>query len=306
MELRHLRYFVAVAEEQHVTRAARRLGMQQPPLTMQIQLLEQELGVQLFTRSPRRIELNDAGRVFLDDARKLLAAADAAVQRVRRHDQAAHAVLRIGLTTSSAIHGRTRSLLNGFRTERPHASLHLEEGAAIDLLNSLQRGTLDIAFIRAGTPAVESVDGQWLAEDELVVAVPISHPYAQASQLGLADLKSESIILYRQERCAGIGDMLLASCARAGFQPRIAGETRRLMSAVNMAAAGVGMTIVPKSMEALRMEGIVYRPMQAGSAMTAPVNMVFRRNDTSDVLHEFLSMGRGLAAAGSVARQAPG
>lgn len=295
MEFRHLRYFVAVAEEQHVTRAARRLGMQQPPLTQQIQALEAEIGVQLFERSPRQIRLNDAGRVFLDDARRLLRDADIAVSRVQGYAQSARLVLRIGLTTSSSMHGRTRELLKRFREERPEAVLQLEEGAAFDLLHALESGTLDVAFIRAPAPDVPGVAAQWLAEDDLVVAIPTAHPLAAASEIRLPDLHAENLVLYRQERCTGIAQRLMATFERTGIQPRVNAETRRLMSAVNMVATGMGVTVVPQSMEALRMDSIVYRPLLADRLARAPVNMVYRRADGLPLLRDFLEMGERVA-----------
>ncbi len=297
MEFRHLRYFVAVAEEQHVTRAARRLGMQQPPLTQQIQALEAEIGVQLFERSPRQIRLNDAGRLFLEDARRLLSEADLAIERVRQHVNGASRVLRIGLTTSSAMHGRTRQLLNLFRAERPQATLQLEEGAAVDLLGALDRGALDIAFIRAPPPDVAGIASQWLADDDLVVAIPSVHPLATASSLRLLDLQAEDLVLYRQESCAGITKRLMTAFERTGVQPRVSAETRRLMSAVNMVAAGMGITVVPRSMEALHMDSVVYRPLATDADVRAPVNMVFRSVGTSAVLRDFLSMGERVALA---------
>ncbi|GAA4328116.1 LysR family transcriptional regulator [Pigmentiphaga soli] len=301
MELRHLRYFVAVAEEGHVTRAAHRLGMRQPPLTQQIQILERELGVQLFDRSPRRIELNQAGRLFLDDARDILAAADAAIQKVRRFDPASQRTLRVGLTTSSAIHSRTRALLNRFRDDGHVASLHIEEGAAIDLLKALADEALDVAFIRADAPPTQALASQWLAEDDLVVALPADHPRAEQDYLNLHDLKMEKLVIYRQERCVGIAQMLLARCARSGFEPKVAAETRRLLSALNMAAAGGGLTVIPRSMEAFRLDGIVYRPLVASPSLTAPVNMVYRRSDTREDVRRFLDMGQRVSEAELVA-----
>lgn len=294
MELRHLRYFIAVAEEGHVTRAAARLGIQQPPLTQQIQALERELGVQLFARSPRKIELNAAGKLFLGEARRVVAAADDAVQRVRRFDKGIEGALRIGLTSSSLMHTRTQALIDRFRREYPQISLKIEEGAAFDLLHLVEKDQLDVAFIRAGTERQPELATQWLAEEDLIVALPTPHPMAQAEALHLTDLQSQNVILYRQDKCVGIAEMLVDRCSRAGFDLRVVDETRRLMSAINMVAAGIGITVVPNSMRSFQPGAVVYKPLASDRSLTAPLNMAYRRRPGTDALRRFLQLGAQL------------
>ncbi|OZI37137.1 hypothetical protein CAL29_01525 [Bordetella genomosp. 10] len=305
MELRHLRYFVAVAEEEHVTRAARRLGMQQPPLTQQIQALEAELGVPLFERRPRSIQLNEAGRAFLEDARRLLQDADAAVSRIQRYAQAADAVLRIGMTTTSALHHRTRALLRAFRGQRPEVVLQLEEGAAADLLGGLERGEHDVVLIRGPGPEVSTFATQWLSEDDLMVAVPAQHPIAHSDGIDLGDLRHEDLILYRQGGYMGLSSRLMATFERQGIQPRVGAEARRLLSAVNMVATGMGITVVPRSLEALRIDSVIYLPLQTQPVDRAPVTMIYRRTDCHPLLHEFLDVGERVARSIGPARDVP-
>jgi len=288
MELRHLRYFIAVAEEGQVTRAAQRLGIKQPPLTQQIQLLERELGVELFTRSPRKVELNAAGRLFLTEARRIVLGAEEAVARLRQFDKGIDGVLRIGLTSSSLLNVRTQALFDRFRQDYPNIAVKIEEGAAIDLLDAVQQDHLDTAFIRAGVERRTDLASQWLDEEALVAAVPQAHPYAASERIAFQDLAQENVILYRQDKCSGIGDMLLERFADVGVKMRVADETRRLMSAIHMVAAGVGITIVPDSMRAFHPAAVVYKPLSAAFDITAPLNLVYRRQSPSALLRHFL------------------
>jgi DNA-binding transcriptional LysR family regulator len=295
MELRHLRYFIAVAEEGQVTRAAARLGIQQPPLTLQIQALERELGVQLFSRSPRRIDLNAAGRMFLGEARRVVAAADEAVLRVRQFNLGVDGGLRVGLTSSSLMHARTRALIDRFRRDYPHISLKIDEGAAYDLLQQVENEQLDVAFIRAGADRHGKLATQWLSEEKLIVAMPAQHAMARAESVSLADLQKSNVILYRQDKCQGIGEMLLERCGRAGIALRIVDETRRLMSAVNMVAAGIGVTVVPDSVRSFQLDAVVYRPLAGDRSLKAPLNMVYRRQAQGEPLRRFLELGAEIA-----------
>lgn len=305
MELRHLRYFIAVAEEGQVTRAAQRLGIKQPPLTQQIQMLERELGVELFTRTPRKIELNAAGRMFLTEARNIVLSAEEAVERVRQLDKGIDSVLRIGLTSSSLLNIRSQALFDRFRRDHPHVSLKIEEGAAVDLLGAVREDKLDVAFIRAGVGRHAELATQWLDEEDLVVAVPTFHGYAASDSVALTDLQRTNLILYRQDRCRGIGDMLLERCSGSGLRLRVADETRRLMSAIHMVAAGIGLTVVPDSVRAFHPANVVYKPLRADSAITAPLNLVYRPGTPSKQLRDFLrtaaSVSRNAATpAGSI------
>ncbi len=302
MELRHLRYFVAVAEEGHVRRAAARLGIQQPPLTQQIQALEAQLGVQLFWRSPGKIGLNAAGKVFLQDARRILEAADAAARRVREFDLGLDGTLRVGLTSSSLLHPRTQAVIRRLRAEYANINLQIEEGSARELLDMAQADRLDVVFVRAGTQGHPGLTAQWLAEEEMVLALPGAHPLGQAEDIPLAELQWQNLILYRQERWSGIGEMVLARCAAAGFRPRIVDETRRLIPAVNLVAAGIGVTVVPKSLQTFQPGAVLYRPLAVDEPMVAPLNMVYRPEQSElPALARLLETGAQIASDASVA-----
>jgi len=292
MELRHLRYFVAVAEEEHITRAAARLGMKQPPLSQQIKQLEHEIGVELFDRRPKRITLNAAGKVFLSDARRILASAEDAVERVRKFDLGQEGTLLIGMTSSASVHPICISVIEEFRMAQPLVSLQIEEGANHDLLRLLEEERLDFAFVRSEVDRYPLVTRQTLAKEPMVVAIPGKHPLAHGAPepLRLADLATLDWVMYRQSNGAGIYDTLIEACAARGFRPRVVGTTERVISAINMVATGFGITVVAGTAEALRLPNVVYRALAEDDDLTVPLNVAFHRHVTSVLRRRFLSV----------------
>ncbi len=289
MELRHLRYFVAVAEEEHITRAAARLGIQQPPLSQQMQALEQELGVKLFTRSPRMIRLNAAGKIFLSDARRVLAMANEAVNRVRQFDLGEEGCVRVGFTSSASIHDRTLAIIQSFRTECPLVSLKIEEGANHDLLCLVEQERLDVAFVRSGTERYPTLASECLLDENMVAAIPAASPLAASTEpIGLMELADENFVVYRQVNGSGIAELMLGACKRAGFQPRIVQETERMMSAIQMVASGFGLAIVPQSMQTFMNRLVVYRPLHISTGFTVPLKVVYRKHAGAETQKKFL------------------
>lgn len=305
MELRHLRYFVAVAEEENVTKAAKRLGIQQPPLTQQIQALERELGVQLFRRSPRRIELNDTGRLFLEQARRVLDTTDEAMREFRRLADIAGGVLRVGLTSSALMHHRTKELLQTFRSAHPAIDVKMEDGSTLDLLSGVEQTSLDVALIRFDVGSHPHLEAQWLADEDLLVALPAMHRLSRTPSLTLADLRHEDFILPRQKASLGMSSDLLTHCAQEGFEPRVVQETRRLLPALSMVAAGQGIAVVPKSLEAFHLHSMVYRPLSASTPFVAPLNIVFRKRHGTAAVSSFLLAGKAVSQGGYSAERWP-
>ncbi|OZI37147.1 hypothetical protein CAL29_01575 [Bordetella genomosp. 10] len=295
MELRHLRYFVAVAEEENVTRAAKRLQMRQPPLTQQIQILERELGVQLFHRSPRKITLNDSGRVFLDEALRLLKASEQAIAKVRIQARGCRSMLRVGLTTSALLHERTQALLHAFRLQYPDVEVRIEDGATLDLLNAVDDESLDVALIRTETTDYPGLESQRLADEPLVVAMPSTHRYTQAKSLNLADLHDEEFILPIQKANRGMSGTLIQNCEMAGFAPRVRHEPRRTNAALGMVATGMGIAVVAASVRSFPLQFVTYRPLAPRSSYVAPLNLVSRREARSPALAGFLGKAAELA-----------
>lgn len=292
MELRHLRYFVAVAEEEHITRAAARLGIQQPPLSQQISALEQELGVKLFTRASRSVRLNAAGKVFLSDARKILSSVREAVTRVQQFDLGHEGILRIGFTSSASMHARTLAIVQRFRALYPLVSIQIEEGANHDLLHMVEQERLDFAFVRTDATRYATLDWTCLLREPMLVAIPAAHPLAQdaATPLRLAELEDQPLVFYRQVNGSGIAALLEAACREAGFSPRIVEETPRIISTLQMVAAGFGLAVVPQSMQAFRNDQIVYRELAGSDDITVPLILAYRRQVDAEALRRFLAL----------------
>ncbi|MES2187277.1 MAG: LysR family transcriptional regulator [Pseudomonadota bacterium] len=290
MELRHLRYFVAVAEEQSVTRAAERLGMQQPPLSQQIRDLERELGVELFERTPRSLRLNSAGQVFLHDARKLLRDAQDAVTRVRHAARGELGRLAIGYTSSAALHPQVPRVLRVFRESYPQIALDVREDATDTLFRAVVAEEIDAAFVRAPASRFLPLRSQVVGEEPVVVALPRGHRLSGATgPLPLAALAQEDFVLYRSPDGPGVLDVLAAACHRAGFTPHAVASVPRLLSAAAMVAAGRGITLLPQALQALHRDSVVYRPLDQASAFTIPLTLVWRDGPDSTPLARFVA-----------------
>src|SRR3984957_10497830 len=199
MELRHLRYFVAVAEEGHVTRAAERLGIQQPPLSQQIQALERELDVQLFRRKPRGVELTPAGRALFDEAKAILARATEAIAVTKRAARGEAGRIGLGFTSSASFHPFVPRAIRAFRETHPLVALTLEESGTVELVAALRSQALDFAFVRSPVGASDNLTVRPLLDEAMVAALPSGHRLGAASEpLPLAALAGETFILYRR------------------------------------------------------------------------------------------------------------
>lgn len=294
MELRHLRYFVAVAEEGHVTRAAARLGMQQPPLSQQIRALEAELGVTLFERTARSIQLNEAGKSFLKDAKALLASADASVARLKRVANGEEGKLTVGCTSSALLHGLPPYLFEQFRTRYPQVDFCMTENATKDLFDALLDERIDMAFVRSSASRYPGLNTICLHQEPMVVALPRNHHLATAAveALSLIDLAGEDVVAYRRADGPGIHDALMAACHRAGFNAHIVEEVPRLITAITMVAAGRGIALVPKSLKTIQASRVIYRHLDAVSAFSVPLNLAYRQGSTQGPVGHFLKIAQ--------------
>ena len=296
MELRHLRYFIAVAEEGHITRAAERLNMQQPPLSQQIRALEQELGVQLFRRMPRGVELTDAGRAFLDDARDILTQVERSFATTRRTARGEQGRVAVGFTSSAPLHPFVPRVIRSFREIYPLVSLLLEESGSSELIDALQHERLDAAFIRAAVVNPVGLVVQPLLEEAMVVALPSGHLLARQARDGddealpLAALNAETFILYRRPIGPGLYDAIIAECHGVGFSPQVGQEAPRILSTLNLVAAGLGISIVPASLRRLRLDGVVYRSLKDSPHLTAPINLAYRAGEESASVRRFIEV----------------
>jgi DNA-binding transcriptional LysR family regulator len=295
MELRHLRYFIAVAEEAHITRAAERLGMQQPPLSQQIKALEQELGVQLLRRKPRGVELTEAGRALLDDARAILLHIDHAFASTQRTARGELGRITVGFTSSAPFHPFVPRVIRAFREAFPLVSLTLEESGTTELIADLRNERVDAAFIRTHVADPMGLTVNPLLEEAMLVAMPSAHALAperpeQNSPLQLASLAGETFVVYRRRSGPGLYDAIFAACHAAGFSPLVGQEAPRIVSTLNLVAAGLGIAIVPASLQRMQMDGVVYRRLAGTAQPRAPLLLATRRSDTGVVVRHFLNL----------------
>jgi DNA-binding transcriptional LysR family regulator len=299
IELRHLRYFVAVAEERHVTRAAQRLGIQQPPLSQQIRALEDEIGTALLRRLPRGVELTDAGRVFLGEARIALDQVAHAVEAARRAARGEQGQLAIGYSSSAAFHPLIPAVVRTFRQAAPDVALKLEESGTAELVAALQRQQLDVAFLRVPVGETSGLTIEPLVSERMLVALPAQHALASrrpTTGVALADLADETFILYRRPTGPGLYDAIIGACRAAGFSPRIGQEAPRLLSTLSLVAAGLGVSIIPASMRRLDTEGIAYLPLSDAPELVAPLHLAYRSGDVSGAARRLIEQVRQMAS----------
>lgn len=295
MELRHLRYFVAVAEARHFTRAARALGIGQPPLSQQVQALERELGTPLFTRLPRGVALTDAGAAFLEDARRILREADQAVERARRVARGELGRVRMGMINSAPFHPVIPKLIREFRRQHPQVALSLEERTTPGLAAAVRNDLVDVAFVRPLLGDEQGLCVDPLLDEDLVVALPSGHPLTRRTRVPLLALSIEPFVLFPRAVGAGLHDEIISACRNAGFSPRVVQETSQVTSIVNLVAAGLGVSIVPASMQQVHSDGVTYRPIQK-PIPKARLSLIYRDADRhTPHIGRLLELTRALA-----------
>jgi DNA-binding transcriptional LysR family regulator len=288
MELRHLRYFVAVAEEMSFTRAAERLHMRQPPLSIQIRHLERELGAELFDRSGRGITLTLAGRTLFDEARRIIDEIDGAARTIRRiaDGELGHLTIAFIPSAANCVLG---PVLRAFRNRYANVELRLHEMSPDDALEAVRERRADLAFLYR--PLVdENLNQRVVADEPLLAAVPADHPLANAAEIDLRDLGEESFILPRQYGVPGLNAQVLAACSSAGFRPHVIQKDIWLTQTIlSLVAAGLGVALVPRSAARLQRAGIAYLPL-SHTAHTIPLGAVWRRDSRSPALSRFLEL----------------
>lgn len=289
MELRHLRYFVAVAEELHFGRAAERLHMAQPPLSQQIKQLEEELGFQLFCRTKRSVRLTAAGDRFLLDTYAIFQRLDQAVEAGRRISRGEQGQLVIGFV-SSAAYSVLPLILQRFRADFPAIALTLQELTTNVQLQQLQDNRLDIGFVRPHleTTAVGLLSYQPILKEPFMVALAEGHHLAGQEQVAIADLASESFIIFPRSRAPGLYDQIISLCQQGNFSPRVVQEAVQMQTIVSLVAAGIGVALVPQSLNNLQRVGVVYRPL-IESTPQAAIALVWRTADRSPTVQHFLA-----------------
>lgn len=260
MDLRHLRYFVAVAEELHFGRAAERLNMAQPPLSQAIRRLESELGVDLLHRTTRKVDLTDAGRGYLARARRILGEVDEAAHEARRVAAGAVGHLALGCV-GSATYSLLPALSRGLRRELPGVDFSFRgEMLVPDQAAALRAGEIDVALLRPPIADL-SLTVLPLRRDRLVVALPDDHPLAALRQVGVADLADADLIVHSADRRSVMYDVVLGLLRDAGVEPRIRHEVGETSTLVTLVAGGLGAAVVPEPVTVLALDGVTFRPL---------------------------------------------
>jgi DNA-binding transcriptional LysR family regulator len=291
MDLKHLRKFVAVAEEGHITRAAEKLGMQQPPLSQQIKALERELDVVLFHRKPRGVELTDAGRALFVEARAVLAHLERALETTHRTARGEQGLLCIGSAPTALFHPLVPRAIRGFREAFPLVSLTLQEGLSHEVVEPLCNDRMDVAFVRIAAFQVEGIVVNPLLDEPLIAALPSHHRATRAKRepaLSLESLANDPFVLIGPPG-TGLYDETVAACRAAGFSPRIAQLAPRITSTLGLVAAGLGVALVPESLQTVKMDGVVYRRLKGAHQPKAFLGLASRKGDRSPVLLHFLA-----------------
>ncbi len=290
MELRHIRYFLAVAEAGNFTRAAAKLGIGQPPLSQQIRDMETEVEAVLFHRVPHGAELTAAGLAFLPHARAAIAASEAARLAAQRAARGETGRLSLGFTASSAFNPTVTGAIRKFRSTWPEVALSLSEMNSDGLMLKLVRGEIDAAFIRPGLEDPKEVRLKRLPDEPMLAALPSSHPLARHDRVRLADLAGEAFVLFPRTVGLSLYDDIVQACREASFDLIVSQEAPQIPSVVNLVAAGMGVSVVPGSISKIAVEGVTYRPLEQASPLIARLGLAMLKGQRSPIALNFMNL----------------
>jgi DNA-binding transcriptional LysR family regulator len=290
MELRQLRYFVAVAEELHFRRAAARLHISQPPLSQQIAALEAELGCLLLARTRRRVELTPAGAAFLRDARAILAELDVAAATARAIDAGQVGVLRVTFV-GSALLSIVPETVQRFRRERPGVEVELRERSTVEQLRALTTGIVDVALVRPPIDPDPALHAELVLRERTIAAIPEGHPLAAMRRVPLRRLAAEPLVLFPRSQAPGFHDLITGRLAATGTSPNIVQYAPEMTTIIGLVATGIGVSPVPASVSHLALPGVTYRPLSG--APDSELLAVTRAEDPSPLAQAFVAGARG-------------
>lgn len=297
MDLRHLRYFVAVAEELHFGHAAERLHIAQPPLSQQIKQLETEMGVTLLSRTKRHVELTPAGATFLDEARKTLAQADQSVVSARRAHQVDAGQLLLGFI-DSAVYFYLPYLLSAFQRVQPDVHIALRGMTSGQQLEALEAGTIQVGILRP-MRAGPRVVFEEISRERLVVAMYRDHRLAGEPAVTLEALQGERFVFFRRELATGVHDHMMGMFKKAGYAPNIVQEAEEARTLIGLVAARVGLFLTTESLWGWGGDDVVYKPIVPQTSL--PVSLAWRLNDRSSAVQAFLTSAREVGKSGILA-----
>ncbi|RCJ25283.1 LysR family transcriptional regulator [Nostoc sp. ATCC 43529] len=288
MELRHLRYFIAVAEELHFSKAAERLHIAQPPLSQQIQQLEAQLGVELFHRKTKRqVQLTEAGQVFLQEAYQLLAQLQKAIELTQKIGRGEKGQLRIGFT-SLVTYNLLPVILRQFREQFPEVELILQELTTTEQERSLQESRIHVGFAH---PPLEdnTLNQKCIQQEALIVALAETHPLAEQEKISVRSLVNQNLIVFPRHLGSGLYDQIVSLCQQGNFSPKVTQEAIQMQTIIGLVSAEMGIAIVPSSLQNLQRTGVVYRSFEEKTPLVETA-IVWREEDITPVLKEFLQV----------------
>jgi DNA-binding transcriptional LysR family regulator len=289
MELRHLRYFVAVGEEQHFGRAAERLHVAQPPLSRQIQDLEREMGFLLFDRLPRGVRLSAAGTLFLNDARRILQDVEEAKRRAERIALGKAGTLRIGIAFALSWHRLVVDSVREFRRREPDVELVVHHLLSVHQVDAVVSGRLDVGFAASITPWHKELAHSRLAEDRILLAVPKGHALAKRRRIRVRDLQNMPFIWFQQWANPTFNDQLLQACARGGLNaPRIVQEAADRDTQLGLVQCQIGIAWLTESTRWHCPRGVVLLPVVDMNVRLA-FNLIWKKDNSSPLLQKFVA-----------------
>jgi DNA-binding transcriptional LysR family regulator len=294
MELRHLRYFVGVAEEQHYGRAAERLHVVQPALSRQIQDLEREMGFVLFDRLPRGVRLNAAGKLFLSDARRILQDVDDAKRRAERIAHGKAGTLRIGIATAVSWHGLVQDTFREFRRRQPDVELEVHHLLSVHQVEAILSGRLDVGFAARMTPWDKDLTHWEFAQDRMVLAVPKGHVLTKRKIVRLRDLLNFPFVWFPRWVNPRFYDRMRQACARGGLSdPRIVQEAADRDTNLGLVQCQIGLSWQPETVRWHCPRGVVLVPV-VDMNVRLPFNLVWKKDNSSPLLHKFVDQVKAL------------
>jgi DNA-binding transcriptional LysR family regulator len=289
MELRHLRYFIAVGEEQHYGRAAGRLRVAQPALSRQIQDLEEEIGVKLFERLPRGVKISAAGKSFLEDARRILQQVNEATLRAGRVARGQSGVLRVGFTESASWQGVVPDSFRRFRQRQPDAELQLHPSASLDQIEAVRSGRLDAGFVFNMAKSDRELDQGPVAIHYLVLAAPKEHPLAKLEKLRLRDMSNVPFVWFPRRQSPAYYDRLMHECFRGGLTtPHIVQEAVDQATMLSLVSCRLGVAFVTEATRWRCPKDVVLLPV-TDLNLPLPVALIWRKDNASPLLAKFVA-----------------
>lgn len=298
MDLRQLRQFVVLATELNYRRAAEKLNMTQPPLSIAIKRLEEDLGVKLFERDRLGVRLTIPGGVFLDEARRLLENADLAIQTTRDADKGRIGTLRICSVPSAAIL-LLPQVLPVFTERFPSIRIALSSGSTVQILGELQQGGLDIAFVVPLASKYPEIEYVTMPRQQLLLAVPSAHRVAQRGHVNLGDLGDEPLVALAHSDSPGFASEILASCQREGFHPKILQESSHALVTLPLVSAGLGMAIVPAALKRVNLDNVTYVELldSSGAPLYYAMALAYHRKNVNPAVREFIATAQEVLAS---------